>query len=56
MAFQWEVRCSSRALMSRDSLWFKSFIVERQEEGEKVKRERPAMATRREVGREGGWF
>jgi hypothetical protein len=30
--------------MSRDRLWFKSFIVERQGEREKVERERTAMA------------
>ena len=36
--------------MNRDSLWFWSFIVERQGEREKVERERPAMAKRRGWG------
>jgi hypothetical protein len=39
--------------MSRDGLWFKSFIVERQGEREKVEGERKKLAMA--MGREGGW-
>ena len=40
--------------MNRNGLWFKSFIVERKREREKVKeREGPAMATWIEWGRKG---